>query len=171
MAQCPKCGAMLSAGYRLCPQCGTRLNAPAPTSPLPPVGLQSRNPPTAASGFLLAGFWRRVAAFLIDLLLLVPLSLLVQMEMLPILGGVITWWLYFSLFESSPWQATLGKRLVGLKVTDVNGVHLRFGRATARFFAKPLSGAILGIGFLLAAFTPNKQTLHDLIAGTLVLQR
>ena len=79
-------------------------------------------------------------------------------------------WLYFALMESSSKQATLGKMALGIRVTDVNGNRIGFGRATGRHFAKILSGLILGIGFLMAAFTEKKQALHDMIAGTLVVK-
>ena len=80
-------------------------------------------------------------------------------------------WLYEALMESSRWQATLGKRAVGLRVVDLGGRHISFGRATARHFAKILSSLILNIGFIMAGFTEKKQALHDLIAGTLVVRR
>jgi len=77
-------------------------------------------------------------------------------------------WLYFALFESSRWQATLGKRAVGIMVTDMAGRRLSFARATGRYFASWISGMILNIGYIIGAFTERKQTLHDMIAGTLV---
>jgi len=168
MATCIRCGTSLSPTFRLCPQCGT---AVVSLNPLPAQTLSPPQNSALYSGPVPGGFWRRAVAFLLDLLILVPLSLLVQSNVLPFLGGLVAWWLYYVLFETSKWQATPGKRALGLKVTDVNGVHIRFGRATGRFFAKPLSGAILGIGFVMAAFTKHKQALHDLLAGTLVLKR
>lgn len=80
-------------------------------------------------------------------------------------------WLYFSLFESSGWQATLGKKALGLEVTDLAGQRIRFGRATGRFFGKYISAIILFIGFLMAGFTEKKQALHDILAGTLVIRK
>jgi uncharacterized RDD family membrane protein YckC len=80
-------------------------------------------------------------------------------------------WLYYSLTESSRWQATLGKKALGLTVTDLEGRRISFGRATGRYFAKYLSTLILGIGWLMAGFTEKKQALHDMIAGTLVLRK
>ncbi|MEP0823148.1 MAG: RDD family protein [Ignavibacterium sp.] len=80
-------------------------------------------------------------------------------------------WLYFALMESSAKQATLGKMALSIIVTDVNGNRLTFGRATGRYFGKILSGLILYIGFIMAAFTEKKQALHDMIAGTLVVNK
>lgn len=85
--------------------------------------------------------------------------------------STILQWLYYSLTESSSWQATLGKKALGLTVTDLDGRRISFGRATGRYFAKYLSTLILCIGWLMAGFTEKKQALHDLIAGTLVLRK
>jgi uncharacterized RDD family membrane protein YckC len=78
-------------------------------------------------------------------------------------------WLYFGLMESSAKQGTLGKMAVGIKVTDLQGNRISFGRATGRYFSKILSGLILYIGYMMAGFTEKKQALHDMIAGTLVV--
>jgi len=85
--------------------------------------------------------------------------------------STILQWLYFSLMESSAWQATLGKKALGLTVTDLEGRRISFGRATGRYFAKIISSLILFIGYIMAGFTEKKQALHDLIAGTLVLRK
>ena len=73
--------------------------------------------------------------------------------------------------ESSSLQATLGKMIFGMKVTDLNGNRISFARATGRHFAKYLSSMILFIGYIMAGFTERKQALHDMIAGTLVIRR
>ena len=85
--------------------------------------------------------------------------------------GVLLLWLYFALLESSRLQATLGKRALAIKVTTLDGRRLGFWRATGRTIAKYLSAVILMIGFIMAGFTRRKQALHDLIAGTLVIDR
>lgn len=79
-------------------------------------------------------------------------------------------WLYFALMESSKQQATLGKMALGLKVTDMEGNKISFGRATGRYFGKIISGMILMIGYILAGLTEKKQALHDMIAGCLVIR-
>jgi uncharacterized RDD family membrane protein YckC len=76
---------------------------------------------------------------------------------------------YYSLLESSSWQGTLGKKLLGMRVTDLNGNRISFGRATGRYFGKILSGMICFIGFVMVAFTEKRQGLHDMLAGTLVV--
>jgi uncharacterized RDD family membrane protein YckC len=80
-------------------------------------------------------------------------------------------WLYFALMESSSKQGTLGKMALSIVVTDVNGNRITFGRATGRYFGKILSGLILYIGYIMVAFTEKKQGLHDMIAGTLVVNK
>ena len=79
-------------------------------------------------------------------------------------------WLYWSLLESSAWQATLGKKIMGLQVTDLQGRRISLERASGRYFGKTLSTLSLLLGFLMAGFTKKKQALHDLIAGTLVVR-
>jgi uncharacterized RDD family membrane protein YckC len=88
-----------------------------------------------------------------------------------LIGLAVLEWLYFAGFESSTWQATPGKRALDLKVTDLAGRRIGFGRATGRFFAKIISTVILLIGFIMAAFSERRQALHDRVAGTLVIHR
>jgi uncharacterized RDD family membrane protein YckC len=91
---------------------------------------------------------------------------------LGMLGFVILQWLYFAGMESSERQATFGKSVMSLRVTNSEGQRISFGHATGRFFAKIVSGLVpLAIGYIMAAFTEKKQALHDLIAGTLVLRK
>ena len=77
---------------------------------------------------------------------------------------------YFSLLESSRWQATIGKRICRLRVTRLDGQRITPLRALARYFGKFLSALILCIGFLMIAWTRRKQGLHDLLADTLVVR-
>jgi len=84
--------------------------------------------------------------------------------------STIVKWLYFALQESSSAQATLGKRILGLKVTSLEGQRIGFGRASGRFFGKFISGMTLLIGYMMAGFTERKQALHDILAGTLVVR-
>ncbi len=88
-----------------------------------------------------------------------------------ILVEVALSWLYFAFLESSKNQGTLGKMALGLRVTDLDGRRLSFGRATGRYFAKILSSLTLMIGYIMAGFTQKKQALHDFVAGTLVLSK
>lgn len=120
-----------------------------------------------------AGFWRRLAAFLIDQAILnVFETIAVFLVALPLnnlsfllLVNVV----YFTGLESSSWQATPGKRALGILVTDLDGRRISLPRATLRFVSKFLSALLFGAGFLTIALTKNKQGLHDKIAGTFVV--
>ena len=78
---------------------------------------------------------------------------------------------YFAFLESSSHQASLGKLAVGLKLTDLGGLRITFGKAVLRRVARTLTGFTFLIGFLMMLWTRRRQTLHDLMAGTLVLRR
>lgn len=78
-------------------------------------------------------------------------------------------WLYGAGFESSYWQATPGKRLLRIYVTDLHGRRVSFARALLRTLAKQISAPFF-LGYFPAAFTARKQALHDLLASCLVLR-
>lgn len=102
--------------------------------------------------------------------LMTPAVLQLMAVVLPVV--LLCGWLYYGLCESSSWQGTLGKRWLGLRVSDLGGQPVSFGRASVRFFSKIITGLVpLGGGYLLAGFTERKQALHDIIAGCLVLRR
>jgi uncharacterized RDD family membrane protein YckC len=86
--------------------------------------------------------------------------------------SLVLTWLYHALMESSEWQATVGKRLLGMVVTDMAGQRVSFGRSTGRHFGKIITNMIPAlIGYIMAGFTEKKQALHDMMAGCLVLRR
>jgi uncharacterized RDD family membrane protein YckC len=85
-----------------------------------------------------------------------------------LLGMIPAGWPYYAIMEKSRRKATLGKLVLRLQVTTVQGGGVSFARATGRYWAKILSWVILGIGFIITGCTKRKQALHDLIAGTLV---
>ncbi|MGA3068565.1 MAG: RDD family protein, partial [Tepidisphaeraceae bacterium] len=137
-----------------------------------------------------AGFWRRWAAIFIDGILVdfvtVPLSLAMGVPFFARPGAnpalafsanrlmfqllnLLILWLYFSLMESSKYQATVGKMALSIIVTDLDGKPIGFGQATGRFFGKILSYITLCIGFMMAGWTEKKQALHDFLASTLVI--
>lgn len=128
------------------------------------------------------GFWERFAAAIIDgIILYIPVALL-QYSM----GGAaqeistkMLWqnvialaiqWLYFATMESGDNQATFGKKALGLKVTDLQGERITFAKATGRYFGKFISAIIFFIGYLMMLWSPKKQTLHDVMAGTLIIK-
>ncbi len=130
------------------------------------------------------GFWIRLGAYLIDFVIMIPVAFIIfavtgtsfseaaagastsVTDLLNFVVGIA----YFVGFESSSWQATPGKKALGLIVTDSNGSRITVPRAIGRYFAKILSALILLIGFIMVAFTDRKQGLHDMIAGTLVVK-
>ena len=124
-----------------------------------------------------AGFWRRTFAYLIDYVLVIFASSMLGVVLGIVIRGlmplvvIVSVWLYYALMEISELQATLGKLALGLKVTDLDGNRISFARATGRLAGHLLSGFTLGIGFAMAVFTDRRQTLHDKIAGTLVVGR
>lgn len=78
---------------------------------------------------------------------------------------------YYVGFESSASQATPGKLLLSIKVTDAQGGRLSLGHALGRWAAAALSYLTLFIGFLMAAFTEQKKALHDYVSATQVVDR
>jgi uncharacterized RDD family membrane protein YckC len=191
---CSECGTQSAAGAVFCQKCGNNLApglAPLPAgavTQLPPPGV----PVPAVSPY--GGFWIRVVARIIDStvvsLVLSPLFFVFMLPAIVRLSqsgpdeepplwfftafpliwivAVVAVWLYDALLTSSSWQGTVGKRVLGLKVTDLQGNRISFGRATGRFFGKILSHMACHIGYIMVAFTERKQGLHDMIAGTLV---
>jgi uncharacterized RDD family membrane protein YckC len=141
-----------------------------------------------------AGFWRRAFASLIDgiivsitaTVLSAIAGFLVGLQMgaagfdvesigasawlLGTLVYAVFQWLYYALSEASSVQGTLGKRALGVFVTDMRGGRLSFGQASGRYFGKIISALLFGIGYIMAGITERKQALHDLMAGTLVLR-
>ncbi len=131
-----------------------------------------------------AGFWQRLAAFVVDMVILTLAIFAVSLIVVITLGGEpALWsveyavylllntailWLYYAGQESGVRQATFGKRLMRLRVTDLDGEAISFARASVRHFAKLASAIPFMAGFLAVAFTPRKQGLHDMIAGRLV---
>jgi uncharacterized RDD family membrane protein YckC len=168
----------------------TFATAPAPAAPITPAYsyAATMQPP---EHLVYAGFWLRFAAIFVDGLILLPLAiisviisvvdnsttdesfklLLAIISLLYSLICLVLQWLYFALQESSAAQATLGKRLLGIQVTDRQGHRIGFGRATGRYFGKIVSGLILYIGFMMAGWTQRKQALHDMMADTLVVRK
>ena len=129
-----------------------------------------------------AAFFKRVGAYLVDNLIILAISLPLVMlfSRNASAGGsqaydsllglyVLVGWLYFARQESSGQQATLGKKLFSIKVADSIGNRISFAKASGRFFSKLLSGLFYGIGFLMAAWTQQRQALHDKMCATLVV--
>ena len=182
---CPQCGANNGQEAKFCAGCG----APLALAAEPAINHPATSPTTPR----FAGFWLRTLAAVIDtalcqvatVILVLPLGFVLGASMagtsslyeieaagqgLGFVLGILIQWLWFTIAESSKWQATIGKKMVGIKVTDENGERIGFGKANARYWSKILSALILFVGFVMVAFTEKKQGLHDKIAGTLVVK-
>lgn len=139
-----------------------------------------------------ASFWRRLAAFIVDILILGLVETIILRPLFTEgdfsftnVNGVWVWfgspfkltastivaWLYFSLLESSGRRGTIGKIIMNVYVADMNGKQITFGAASLRYFSKFLSAFIFGVGFLMILFTDKNQGLHDLLAKTLVIKK
>jgi uncharacterized RDD family membrane protein YckC len=124
------------------------------------------------------GFWIRFLAYLVDSFIVtvgfVGIMLLLAAMGLELAGAEIIFLvlgiLYWALMQSSKQQATIGKALCGLKVGGPNGERISVPRALGREAAKIISSLTLLIGFVIAAFTRNKQALHDFVASTYVVR-
>jgi uncharacterized RDD family membrane protein YckC len=164
MIACSKCGTSNEDHAVYCQKCGQALTGSA-TAPV------SSGAVTTGENY--GGFWIRVLATLIDAIVVSAATGLI----ISITFGIgwfvvfVSQWLYEAFMTSSSWQATLGKRVFNMVVTDAQGQRITFARATGRHFAKWLSTMVLGIGFLMVAFTRKKQGLHDMLADTYVVIR
>ncbi|WDS37848.1 RDD family protein [Pseudoxanthomonas sp.] len=142
-----------------------------------------------------AGFWKRVAAYVIDAFVVGLVGGIIGAIIGGIMGaafglgggmesgGLLAIQIvvqlvsqaltacYYAYFHSSNNQATLGKMAVGIKVVNNVGEPISFARGIGRYFALILSSLTLCIGFIMAGFTERKRALHDMICGTLVVDR
>lgn len=194
---CSDCGRPSPAGRRFCSRCGARLDQPGAGYQTPGAPRPMTHPavPTQASGsppeqvVRYAGFGPRLGAFVIDAMILwIPCSVVGFILLVPatapagsIVGALYPFLymllcvaglsLYFALFESSGMQATPGKRVFGLQVTDIHGNRLSFGRSAGRNLAKVVSTMIGYVGFVMIVFTAREQALHDIIADALVVRQ
>lgn len=156
---CPKCGQTNEDRAAYCQMCGGSLL------------LETSSPAAAAEPY--AGFWKRFAAIIIDAIIVsAATGFLIAITF----GGgtlfiLVGHWLYEAWLTSSEWQATVGKRVLRIVVTDIHGRRITFARASGRHFAKYISAFLLFAGYIIAAFSAKKQALHDMIADTLVVNR
>jgi uncharacterized RDD family membrane protein YckC len=85
-------------------------------------------------------------------------------------GVLIVTWLYYAGFESSRFMGTPGKLICGIRVTDLDGNGISFGKATKRFVLKILLNLFVYIGYLYILVSDKKQGLYDVVAGTIVIK-
>jgi uncharacterized RDD family membrane protein YckC len=194
-AFCSSCGAAVTTATAT-----SAAVAPPPTANSGPWAAQPADPFAPRVALNYGGFWRRFWSYLIDRFILgivfMPVGFMVFVPMLAtqsdgwtdtdlpaealaaVLGATLTVaflallgsWFYYALMQSSSRQATLGQLALGLRVTDLEGRRISFARASGRHFATLLTGLTFGIGYVMVLFTTRKQTLHDLVAGTVVVR-
>lgn len=114
-------------------------------------------------------FWRRGAAAIIDGIILSAISAFCMRLILLLPFAFIIHFFYKPIFESSNLRATPGKYLAEISVVKTNGDKLTLRDAYIRYFSSWLSGAVFGLGYVMALFTKKHQTLHDLFADTVVV--
>jgi len=120
-----------------------------------------------------AGFWRRFLAVLIDSMIFGVLNVSILLIGLPFGNfGILLSYIARGLYEVilvGSYGATVGKTVCQIRVVTADGGRVSYGLALGRYFAKILSGVMLGIGFLMAAFDDEKRSLHDRICNTRVV--
>ena len=141
---------------------------------------------TLPIGFTYAGFWKRSGARFIDgiILWIVNMALFfafglsffsVKQTAEEIsLRSILTIVLYiisfgYEVFFIGKFGATPGKMACSIKVINADGSKVSYLKALGRVFAYFLSGLILGIGYIMAAFDDEKRALHDRICNTRVI--
>lgn len=178
---CTHCGLSLPDTANFCAGCGTQT-----IKSQPPVRAEPRTPPArpAAGHAEPAGLGTRLSAALLDGGIGIALmmacagivtSASIESTVAVSAFGVATpvwWWIYSAGYISSTKQATPGMAIAGIAVTDLSGARLSFGRASARFMVK--LATIVAFPSLVASMvtilrSANKQALHDLAAGSVVL--
>jgi uncharacterized RDD family membrane protein YckC len=153
----------------LCSECNANLNS-----------ISSQN--NGQSPYV--GFWRRFGALFIDSIIVAIAGSIVTpivanlfsesiilMFSSSVLLSLAIGIAYYAGLESSEKQATFGKQVFGVKVTDLEGNRISFGKATARYLLKMIFGMIFGIGYLFIIFSEKKQGLYDMIVGTVVVYK
>ena len=126
-----------------------------------------------------AGFWIRALAHLIDFLIWNLLELAIEygitwplnlntvwQQIISVIATLVIPYLYYVEWPVRK-GTTIGKSWLGIRVVDsATGAPMTRGQAVRRLYAYLLSYAVLGCGFLMVAFHPQKRGLHESISGT-----
>ena len=188
-----------TAGQPACSQCGRafpaddmlRFGERWVCAGCKPVFVQGLKEGAITAGqFVYGGFWIRFLALIIDVIILSVIRLILWLPLLmriisapeeaqslrfigiQMLVNLVDFMIRigYGTYFVGRFGATPGKMACGLKVVLPDGGKVTYPRALARCFAQILSGLILGIGFLMAAFDEEKRALHDRICETRVVK-
>ncbi len=155
----------------------------------PAVVARPITPHSGSPEFEYASFGARLLAMIIDIVIVNTASSMIQAPFLALMlgnlnsttmivgfvapiflvGGMAVF--YTVWLESSAWQATLGKKILGLCVVDLDGQRITFWKSASRNFNKSISTLILGIGYLMPLWTAKRQALHDSMSRCLVIKK
>lgn len=171
---CPKCGRLIDPSYKDCPYCNYDFNNMNMYFKQVEKKIIEENK--------YAGFIKRLIAESIDIsitLIITGLIMIIinksanfkphQSLFIAIPLFTIIYILYNALLERTKWQGAIGKRITGIEVTDEYENPETFGLALIRNVVKFLNIFTLGIGFIMCAVSPKKQTLGDKITRNYVL--
>lgn len=165
LTTCRVCQKEISKNAVSCPHCG---------EPCAANEKKAENPTRTETN--LASYWKRGMAFILDMIVVMVGTAVIfaaTKEDPDALTGIIVtvMWIYYAALESSPAQGTLGKMLLKIKVTDMDGKRIGVGKAISHGFARLFSGIFFGLGYIMVLFTQHRQCLHDMAAKCLVLNK
>ncbi len=151
---CPTCGAAVAGGAGFCGQCGGRLTAEAAGQAAAPLG----------------GFWRRFLAYVLDGVIASIAGEIVGLALHDVFVGSLIVTVVYWIGTVGAWQQTLGMRILGLRVVpSTERVRVSWADSLVRYLMMIVGGLCFGLGFLWAAWDPQRQTWHDHVAKTLVV--
>ncbi|WP_438318986.1 RDD family protein [Sporosarcina sp. FA9] len=185
---CSKCGNKLAEEDTFCSGCGIKVptlrrnevqneTATSFDGTIPHRSARPENSYEQYDQLRYAGFWQRAGATLIDIFLWLAFVITVQIlfaeefENVSYVPFLFLNVMYYGLLDSSSWQGTIGKKVMGIVVCDLKGNRISFFRALFRCIFHVFSQIILFIGFIMVAFTPKKQALHDMMTGCIVIKK
>lgn len=149
----------------------------------PEENVEARMPPAPQWPVRYAGFWMRFWAFLLDLvvvgsierILINPLFRLLDISLVEVnmfapvsIASAVIFYLYFVLMTKY-FHQTLGKMVFGLKVVNLHEQKLTWGTVLFREWIGRFISATIVLGYVIVAFLPKKQGLHDLFTDTTVV--
>jgi uncharacterized RDD family membrane protein YckC len=144
MAYCANCGNEISDVAASCPNCG--------------------HPTSGTAAGVYAGFWQRFAGLIIDSLIVGAAGFFLGSGRN--FGGALIGFLYNWLMIAYNDGRTVGKMALGIRIARPDGSSVDLGTAAARAGMAIVSGLAIGIGYLWAAWDPERRTWHDMVADT-----